>query len=217
MLQRRFYLMKYLSRPLLIGFALITLLATSCGSCGSCGSDESEDLSKSPDAGAVEAEEPDTAGEAAAKLLEEAQKDAKKHGSKVGFDRTTAARFFASELEGLNKKNIGAPAVKRAAKATDLGTIDPAGVRRVFNSRHGELQACYERGLKGDPQLQGKVTLTIRIGKDGAPTMTRARSGQLNSRAVLNCMEQTSKKWLFPHPKGGTVLVNKPYTFEPKI
>lgn len=209
--------MKYLSRPLLIGFAITTLLASSCGSCGSCGSTEPEDIPAAPDAGTAKAEEPDTAGEEAAKLLEEAQKDAKKHGSKVAFDRSVNARFFASELEGLKKKNINTPAVKATPKPTDTGTIDNAGVRRVFNARHGEMQACYERALKSDPELQGKVTLTVRIGKGGAPVMTRARSSQLRSKTVLNCMEQSSKKWLFPSPEGGTVSVNKPYNFEPKI
>lgn len=208
--------MKYLSRPLLISFALITLLSASCGSCGSCGSTEPEDLPQTPDTGAATAQ-PDTAAEEAAKQLEEARKQAKELGSQAGFDRMTAARFFASEIEGLNKKNIKAPSVKRAPKATDLGTIDGSGVRRVFNARHGELQACYERALKSDPELRGKVTLTVRIGDGGAPVMTRARSSQLKSKTVLNCMEITSKKWLFPAPQGGTVLVNKPYTFEPKI
>lgn len=208
--------MKYLSRPLLIGFALTTLLAASCGSCGSCGSSQPDDLPQAPDAGVAQAD-PDTAAEEAAKRLEEARKNAEVLGSQVGFDRMTAARFLTSEIEGFNKKNIDAPTVKRKARPKDTGEIDTGGVKRVFRSRHGELQACYERALKSDPELQGKVTLTIRIGDGGAPKLTRASSGQLNSKSALNCMERVSKKWLFPAPEGGTVLVRKPYDFKPKI
>lgn len=208
--------MKNLSRRLLFGLALTTLLAASCGSCGSCGSSEPDVAPETPDASLAVAE-PDTAADEAAKQLEQARKKAEVLGSQVGFDRMTAARFFASELEGLKKKNIDTPSVKRAPQPVDTGEIDPAGVRRVFNARHGELQACYERALKSDPALQGKVTLTVRIGEGGAPKMTRARSSQLKSKSVLDCMERASKKWLFPEPQGGTVLVNKPYTFQPKI
>jgi hypothetical protein len=206
--------MNYLSRPFLIVFLLTTVLAASCSSCGSCGSSEKA-APATPDA-SVAAAEPDTAALEAAKLLEEATKNAEILGGQVGFDRMTAARFLSSELEGLQKE-VEAPSVKSAPRPRDDGKIDVAGVKRVLRRHFSELQSCYERALKADPALGGTVTLTIRIGEGGEPTLTRARSSELKSETTLNCMERASKRWSFPEPTGGTVLINKPYTFKPQI
>lgn len=204
--------MNYLSRSCLLLFVTASFLATSCGGCGSS---ESQKEAPAPEKPAVVEVAPDTAADEAAKQLEEATQQSKVLGGQVGFDRLTVARFLASELEGMQKEVVQ-PKVKQAPRPKDDGNIDVAGVKRVFDSRHSELQACYERALKADQSLSGAVTLTIRIGPGGLPTLTRAQSNQLRSRAALDCMEVASKKWRFPEPEGGTVLINKPLTFRPK-
>lgn len=203
--------MNYISRSCLVLLVLASFLATSCGGCGS----GEPEKTVAPEEPAVIEAAPDTAADEAAKKLEEATEQSRVLGSQIGFDRLTVARFLASELEGMQKE-VAPPKVKQAPRPADDGTIDVGGVKRVFDSRHSELQACYERALKADQSLSGAVTLTIRIGPGGLPTLTRAQSSQLRSRAALDCMEVASKKWRFPEPEGGTVLINKPLTFRPK-
>lgn len=200
----------HLTRLVLLASLPIALLAASCGSC----SDSAPQEQTEADVSAPE-EAPDTAAEEAAKELEAAQDNAKILGGQVGFDQSNIARFLASELEGMQKK-VDAPKVKQSPQPKDDGEIDVGGVKRVFDQRHSELQACYERALKADPALAGNVTLTVRIGADGMPLLTRAQSTQLASKAALDCMERATKQWRFPEPQGGTVLINKPYNFTPK-
>ncbi len=206
--------MKALSRPLFIAFVLATVFSASCSSCSSCNSEQA----KSADAGQADASakaEPDAAEDTHAKELAEAKKKAKVLGDQVAFDRVTKARFMTAELEGEEKK-VDGPHVKRAPQPKDTGKIDVHGVNQVFANHRGALQKCYERGLKRDPMLQGKVTLTVRVGRGGATTMVKARSHAISDHAALHCMEREAKSWLFPSPSGGTVLVNKPFRFTPK-
>jgi hypothetical protein len=205
--------MKLFCRTRLAVVLLAALFVAACGSCESC----SEEVDEEPD---PVVEEPDAAEEDEGDELAEATADAEEQADSRAFNIEQNARFLASELEGLsseaedpNTKNV---ATKRAPRARDEGEIDVEQVQRVFSKHRSDLQICYERALKRDPLLQGKVVLTLRVGASGEPTMVNAQSNAMPDEAALNCMEREAKNWLFPRPKGGTVLLNKPFRFTPE-
>lgn len=199
-----------LTRPTLLALLAALLLATSCGSCGSC-ADEEKKAPAQPDI----SERADVVEDTRAEMLDKAREQAEELGESVGFTRTEHARFLALELEGTQKRPAG-PRVKTGPKSKDTGQIDVAAVQRVFKKHHGALQKCYERALKRDPALQGKVVLSVRIGGSGEPTFVKAKSGAIRDRGALDCMEREAKGWLFPRPRGGTVMINKPLRFTPQ-
>lgn len=204
-----------MSRLLFIGFLLTSIVSASCSSCGSCSAEkESEKPTVEPDV--AEAEEADVVEDTRAEMLEEATKQAEESGDTIAFNVSQKARFMAAEFEGMQKKKVEAPNVKRAPKPKDNGTIDTSGVKRVLRNNQGAMQKCYERALKADPALMGQVVLTIRIGRGGEVALAKARSQEIGDRSALGCMEREAKKWLFPAPQGGTVLVNKKYRFTPQ-
>lgn len=204
--------MRGLPRPLIAAFALGTLFAASCSSCESCGATEEEPATPAePDVAAPE--EPDTGPD-----LEEAEKKAEEAADMLAFETSQKARFIAAELEGQTKEVEG-PQVKRGATPKDTGALSDAQKRKavgVFNQNQSALQKCYERALKRDPEMRGKVVLAVRIGSSGEPRSVSARSSAINDKAALDCMEREARGWLFPRPSGGSVTLRKPYVFEPQ-
>ncbi|QDG49743.1 AgmX/PglI C-terminal domain-containing protein [Persicimonas caeni] len=207
--------MKSMSRLLFVAFLIASVSTAACSSCESCSAEkDQEKTTAEPDA--AEAEEADVVEDTRAEMLEEATEKAEEAGDTAAFNISQKARFMAAELEGMQKKTVEAPKVKRAPQPKDTGKIDAAGVKRVLRNNQGVLQKCYERALKADPALMGQVVLTIRIGSGGEVAMAKARSQEIGDRSALKCMEREANKWLFPAPQGGTVLVNKKYRFTPQ-
>jgi hypothetical protein len=204
------------SRLIFAGFLLTTLLAVSCGSCESC--EPAEEPETRDDAGATEPTQADVVEDTYGQMLEEATRKAKLSGDQTAFDRVTKARFMAAELEGLQKEQIDAPKVKGSPKPKydDNGQLDVRKLKQVFRRNQSALRKCYERGLKADPALRGKVTLTVRIGSGGKASLVKARSKEIASSTALDCMERAAKSWSYPSPTGGTVLVTKGFEFTPE-
>jgi hypothetical protein len=208
--------MSTFSRLFFVGFLLTTLLGVSCGSCESCESAEDPAPSDQPDV--AEVTEADVAEDTYGQKLAEATENAEVLGDQAAFDRVTKARFMAAELEGLEKDVVEAPKVKGPTKTRpdDSGQLDIAKLKQVFRNNQSSLRKCYERALKTDPAMQGKVVLTIRIGSGGKASLVKARSQQIANTTALGCMERSAKGWNYPAPTGGTVLVNKTFGFTPQ-
>jgi len=67
-------------------------------------------------------------------------------------------------------------------------------IRRVFDASKGALYSIYNRALRKDPTLQGKVTFEITIEPDGSVSAARIVSSELNNpsleRRLISKMRQ---------------------------
>jgi hypothetical protein len=94
------------------------------------------------------------------------------------------------------------------------GSLSAPTVERVVRRHRSELRFCYERGLGGQPGLEGSATLSFTVGPDG-----RAQSGSLGqatfqSHSVGSCLTEAAERWTFPSPsEPGVVLVQVPLDF----
>ena len=96
------------------------------------------------------------------------------------------------------------------------GEIDSAAIRRVFETYNPQIRNCYERGLKGNPMLQGSMTLQVKVGADGRVEGTQV-GGSLRDRDVFSCVRQISTRMQFPRVSGGAcAVVQVPYSFTPQ-
>jgi hypothetical protein len=96
------------------------------------------------------------------------------------------------------------------------GEIDSAAIRRVFEQYNPQIRNCYERGLKGNPMLQGSMTLQIKVGASGSVEGTQV-GGSLRDRDVFSCVRQISQRMQFPRVSGGAcAVVQVPYSFTPQ-
>lgn len=106
----------------------------------------------------------------------------------------------------------GRVSIKGSTRAVGDGVIDKGRVSSVFRARAGALQSCYERELKKNPKLGGKLVIRIVIGAAGRVTSASV-GGSVGSSAVNNCVASRVRGWKFPKPEGGSVTVSKSIVF----
>lgn len=86
-------------------------------------------------------------------------------------------------------------------------------ILKVVNQRQRGLQYCYEKELQRNPELQGKVSMSWRIGLDGKVMKVLVESSSLGNATVEGCMKRNIGRWRFPKPNGGICQVKFPFVF----
>lgn len=93
------------------------------------------------------------------------------------------------------------------------GKMDKTQLSAVFRAREGALRSCYERELKKNPSLGGKLTVKFTIGGAGRVTSASVTKHLDGSSAVGECVVSRIQTWKFPSPEGGDVTVSKSIVF----
>ncbi len=120
--------------------------------------------------------------------------------------------FGKGKLGGSAK---GKPPSVRVGATNISGSLPPEVVQRIVRQNFGRFRLCYEDGLRKDPALAGKVTVTFVIAADGSVS-SAAASGDLPDTAVRSCVARSFNTLSFPRPeKGGVVKVSYPIIFSP--
>jgi TonB family protein len=104
--------------------------------------------------------------------------------------------------------------VKDSAPTDIDGSLDPNVVANTIRSRKGAVIACYEKALKRNPSLAGKITLRFTISAIGKVTAADIDSNSLGDDEVGSCMTTIVKTWRFPAPAGGEVQFSYPFIFQ---
>lgn len=100
----------------------------------------------------------------------------------------------------------------RQGKAEVQGDLDKDIVRRIVRAHINEVRHCYEQGLTGNPQLEGRVSIEFSILGTGTVSSAVVNESTLPDAAVGNCITKSVKRWKFPKPEGGgAVTVTYPF------
>jgi hypothetical protein len=95
--------------------------------------------------------------------------------------------------------------------AVSGGTISDAS--RVVAGMRAGFRACYNRGLQENPDAQGSIRLTIRVGPGGeVQGVSASPSGNLPG-SVVSCVQSRASAAQFSPPEGGSAAVVVPVTF----
>jgi hypothetical protein len=95
--------------------------------------------------------------------------------------------------------------------AVSGGTVSNAS--RVVAGMRAGFRACYQRGLAENPDAEGSIRLTIRVGPGGEVAgVTAGASGNLPA-SVVSCVQARASAGMFAPPEGGSAVVNVPVTF----
>lgn len=111
-----------------------------------------------------------------------------------GFDVTADGPEMA-ELEKSERK------IKSNVKASDadvLGDVDKRAVQATIRRRMSALQNCYNRALRTNPGLSGKMTYTITISVMGTVTGVKVDEDTVRDPSVQSCTVAKIKGWRFP-------------------
>jgi len=103
--------------------------------------------------------------------------------------------------------------VKSEAPAVD-GALDPSLVSKEVRTRIGAIKACYERALKRNPNLSGKVKVRWTITAAGTVAAVEIEEDSLGDNEVSSCIKGLVSRWRFPAPSGGSVDVVYPFVFQ---
>ena len=91
------------------------------------------------------------------------------------------------------------------------GTVSNAS--RVVAGMRAGFRACYQRGLSANPDIQGSVRLSIRVGPGGeVQSVSASPSGNLGGD-VVGCVRSRAQAAQFDPPEGGSAVVVVPVTF----
>jgi TonB family protein len=93
------------------------------------------------------------------------------------------------------------------------GELDASKIARVIRRKQRAVQDCYERELKRDPDVAGKIEIEITIGESGRVESAEVISNSTGSPAIGTCAVSRIKRWRFPKPDGGSVTFMAPFTF----
>ena len=103
---------------------------------------------------------------------------------------------------GAEEAPSGRRSGRRAAPTSCEGTVPAAALQAAVGRYSGQVRNCYERALRQNNMLQGRVTVSLRIGEGGNVTSANA-SGNLGS-AVNSCVTSVARSWRLVAPTGGT-------------
>jgi hypothetical protein len=115
---------------------------------------------------------------------------------------------------GTERKVKGSVKRKNAAAVDGTGALSPQEVNKVIGRRMGAIKGCYERALRRDPNLKGKLVIRFTISGSGRVTAARAVQNDLTPE-VGNCVAGAFKRFRFPQPDGGTLTMESPFMFVP--
>jgi len=104
----------------------------------------------------------------------------------------------------------------RAGAVAVSGRLPPEVVTRILRQNHGRFRRCYEEGLRNNPNLAGRVTTRIVIGRDGAVSVVGNGGSDLPDGGVVQCVIRSAYGLSFPQPEGGIVTVSYPLLFSPR-
>ncbi len=115
---------------------------------------------------------------------------------------------------GLRGRESSVPQV-RAGSADVRGSLSAEVIRRVVRRHTNEVRFCYEQGLNSNPELAGRVQVRFVITPTGAVQTSMVAGSSLGNRNVENCIATAVRRWSFPAPDGGgIVIVNYPFMLQ---
>jgi hypothetical protein len=104
-------------------------------------------------------------------------------------------------------------APRQAQETKVSGRIPPEVIQRIIRQNAGRAQACYQTALRNNPSLQGQVSVSFMIGRDGTVSHATA-TGSLPDAGVKSCVAAGFSALTFPKPDGN-VTVSYGYLFTP--
>ncbi len=101
-----------------------------------------------------------------------------------------------------------------ASKPQVRGRLDGEIVRRIVQRHINEVRFCYEKELMRKPDLAGEVDVAFTIAADGQVAAAVVKRSTLGDDATATCIAGAVRRWEFPKPQGGIVVVTYPFVLK---
>jgi outer membrane biosynthesis protein TonB len=91
-----------------------------------------------------------------------------------------------------------------------------AALQSALSARAAASRPCYERALRVNAALTGKLLVSVRVDPSGLVCNASIAQDGVHSAEVSTCVMGMFRNSRFPAPTGGCVDVNVPMSFVPK-
>lgn len=112
---------------------------------------------------------------------------------------------------GVGERSVKA-IMRTEAPAVD-GALAPDVIVREVKAKAGAVKACYEKALKRNPNLSGKVVVHWTITAAGTVSGVDIETDTVGDSEVTGCIKSMISRWRFPAPANGAVDVSFPFVF----
>lgn len=140
-------------------------------------------------------------------------------------ERSTALADDDFAISTLDEVDAGAPEpveepqpekVRKARRQVSCsGTLEASAIQAVVARNRAQVRSCYERALKSNNLLQGRLNVRLTVGTGGRVSNVGI-GGSLRDPAVSQCVRALASRWSFPSPTGGCVMVEVPFSLTPR-
>ena len=127
-------------------------------------------------------------------------------GGGTGFGRVGGVGGGGTGAERASKETSDSASVA-PGQPTVEGALSKSVIRRVVGQHRREIRHCYERALKRDPSLEGRVEVQFTISPSGTVVAALVQKTTLDDTSTEACVNRMIRRWSFPNPKGGVVVV----------
>ncbi|MEL7310284.1 MAG: AgmX/PglI C-terminal domain-containing protein [Pseudomonadota bacterium] len=111
--------------------------------------------------------------------------------------------------------NGGAEADVQRSGSSNRGSRSREEIEMVFDRNKGAIYALYNRALRQDPTLEGKLVLRLTISPDGVVTSCEIASSDLNNPDLERKLVQRVKLFRFEAKDVEAITTTKPIDFFP--
>lgn len=126
----------------------------------------------------------------------------------------TGSGYGRGSGAGFGGRGMRVPRV-RQAKPEVQGSLDRDIIRRIVRAHLNEVRSCYNAGLTRNPNLQGRVAINFVISASGSVGSSVVQESTLRDASVATCIARAVKRWSFPRPSSGNVIVTYPFNLDP--
>jgi TonB family protein len=121
--------------------------------------------------------------------------------------------MYGAKVGNLKARKAGAPEVVPGT-AEVRGSLDKDLIRRIIRRHINEVKFCYESELTRKPDLQGRVMVQFTIAPTGQVAASIVQSSTMGNPPVEQCIANAVRRWEFPKPQGGIVVVTYPFVLK---
>ncbi|MCY1033201.1 AgmX/PglI C-terminal domain-containing protein [Corallococcus sp. BB11-1] len=127
----------------------------------------------------------------------------------IGVQGTTGA----GKVDTGTRQTVRAPQVADAAAEVDSSEVSPKDMARFIQGRKAQIQRCYEKELKRDPTLKGRVMVRFNLKPNGRMENIEVEQSTLRSEGVSSCIITTIRGWTSHFRPSDDVPVSYPFIF----
>jgi pSer/pThr/pTyr-binding forkhead associated (FHA) protein len=89
--------------------------------------------------------------------------------------------------------------------AAFVGSVDREAVRRVVRSIYAQIKNCYERGLRSNSDLEGKIVVHWEVADQGHVVTAKVKDAPGELRSIAECVAIRIRDQRFPEPPAGSI------------